>query len=158
LTLSLLESLTQLPAPTREAILAILTEEQAEQLQYDWSFYARPNQLLPPGNWLTWLLLAGRGFGKTRAAAEAVRALVCGPTPLAGTEYGQLPFRLRLARVFFLAETSLVSIGPPSFPTCSLTLVSFQPMRREVHHWQARSHGEKGQPSITILPVKTGAL
>jgi hypothetical protein len=28
------------------------------------------------GNWLTWLLLAGRGFGKTRAAAEAVRALV----------------------------------------------------------------------------------
>ena len=43
------------------------------------------------------------------------------------------------ARIMSIALTSLVSIGPPSFPTCSLTLVSFQPMRREVHHWQARS-------------------
>src|ERR1700730_12932492 len=87
MTLSVLEALTRLPVSEREAILASLSESEAEQLQYDWSFYARPNQLLPPGNWLTWLLLAGRGFGKTRAAAEAVRALVCGPTPLAGTEY-----------------------------------------------------------------------
>jgi hypothetical protein len=47
----------------REAILASLSESEAAQLQYDWSFYARPNQLLPAGNWLTWLLLAGRGFG-----------------------------------------------------------------------------------------------
>ena len=30
----------------------------------------------PPGNWRTWLLLAGRGFGKTRSGAEAVRAKV----------------------------------------------------------------------------------
>jgi phage terminase large subunit-like protein len=87
---SVLESLTSLPDEEQEAILASLTEDQAEQLKYDWSFYARPNQLLPPGNWLTWLLLAGRGFGKTRAAAEAVRALVCGPTPLVGTEYGHI--------------------------------------------------------------------
>jgi hypothetical protein len=36
------ESLTRLPASEREAILASLSEDQAEQLQYDWSFYARP--------------------------------------------------------------------------------------------------------------------
>jgi phage terminase large subunit-like protein len=42
-----------------EQILAGLSEAEAEQLQYDWAFYARPNQLLPPGEWLTWLLLAG---------------------------------------------------------------------------------------------------
>jgi hypothetical protein len=64
LTLSVLESLARLPVSEREAILASLSESEAEQLQYDWSFYARPNQLLPAGNWLTWLLLAGRGFGK----------------------------------------------------------------------------------------------
>jgi phage terminase large subunit-like protein len=86
MTLSVLESLARLPALEQEAILAGLSEDEAERLQYDWSFYARPSQLLPPGDWLTWLLLAGRGFGKTRAAAEAVRALVCGPTPLAATE------------------------------------------------------------------------
>jgi predicted phage terminase large subunit-like protein len=34
---------------------------------------ARPQQLAPDGNWRTWLVLAGRGFGKTRTAAEWVR-------------------------------------------------------------------------------------
>jgi hypothetical protein len=45
------------------------------------------------------LLLAGRGFGKTRAAAEAVRALVCGPTPLAGTEYAHIAKLVRVPEV-----------------------------------------------------------
>ncbi|HVS06047.1 MAG TPA: hypothetical protein VHK65_07750, partial [Candidatus Dormibacteraeota bacterium] len=31
------------------------------------------NQLPPPGDWRGWLLLAGRGFGKTRTGAEWVR-------------------------------------------------------------------------------------
>ena len=35
---------------------------------------ARPEQLTPSGKWKTWLLLAGRGFGKTRTAAEDVAA------------------------------------------------------------------------------------
>lgn len=38
-----------------------------------WQKIARPNQLLPKSNWSVWMILAGRGFGKTRAAAEAVR-------------------------------------------------------------------------------------
>lgn len=37
-----------------------------------WLNRARPAQLLPPGEWLVWLLLAGRGFGKTRTGAETV--------------------------------------------------------------------------------------
>jgi phage terminase large subunit-like protein len=48
----------------------------AEALEYDarlrWLEDARPEQLTPEGEWLTWLLLAGRGFGKTRTAAEDV--------------------------------------------------------------------------------------
>ena len=36
-----------------------------------WLAAARPNQLPPVSDWHTWLLLAGRGFGKTRAGAEA---------------------------------------------------------------------------------------
>jgi phage terminase large subunit-like protein len=56
---SVLESLARLPASEKEKILAGMSESEAEQLQYDWAFYARPNQLLPPGDWLTWLLLAG---------------------------------------------------------------------------------------------------
>jgi phage terminase large subunit-like protein len=38
-----------------------------------WEEIARPAQIPPPGDWNVWLILAGRGFGKTRSAAEAVR-------------------------------------------------------------------------------------
>jgi phage terminase large subunit-like protein len=41
-----------------------------------WRFWARPSQLIPPGDWIYWLILAGRGAGKTRAGAEAVREWV----------------------------------------------------------------------------------
>lgn len=39
----------------------------------DWRDIARPEQLPPPGQWLTWSFIAGRGAGKTRAAAEWVQ-------------------------------------------------------------------------------------
>lgn len=44
--------------------------------RYDWRRSARPEQLAPTGDWRTWLVLAGRGWGKTRTGAEWVRAQV----------------------------------------------------------------------------------
>ena len=41
--------------------------------RHNWKDIARPSQLAPPGDWNTWLIMAGRGFGKTRAGAEWVR-------------------------------------------------------------------------------------
>lgn len=38
----------------------------------DWLRLARPEQLPPAGTWRTWLLMAGRGFGKTRSGAETI--------------------------------------------------------------------------------------
>ncbi|MES2339320.1 MAG: terminase family protein [Pseudomonadota bacterium] len=39
-----------------------------------WRMVGRPEQLPPPGDdWLTWLILAGRGFGKTRSGAEILQ-------------------------------------------------------------------------------------
>ena len=38
-----------------------------------WPFWARDGQLPPEGDWRTWLVCAGRGFGKTRMGAEWVR-------------------------------------------------------------------------------------
>src|SRR5712692_708666 len=47
--------------------------ELADALENSWPAVARPNQLPPPGDWWQiWLLLAGRGFGKTRTLAEWV--------------------------------------------------------------------------------------
>lgn len=53
-----------------------LTPTQKVEHHYRWSFWARDNQLPPDDNWIVWLLLAGRGFGKTRTGAEWVRAEV----------------------------------------------------------------------------------
>jgi phage terminase large subunit-like protein len=47
----------------------------ADQLEHDWASIARPEQLPPDGKWSTWLILAGRGAGKTRTGAEWVRSL-----------------------------------------------------------------------------------
>lgn len=51
-----------------------MSKAEAERLLYDWRFWARPNQLAPAGDWRVWLILAGRGFGKTRTGAEWVKA------------------------------------------------------------------------------------
>jgi hypothetical protein len=48
-------------------VIQELTEAELEALEHDWEFWARPKQLPPPGDWLTWLLQTGRGFGKTRS-------------------------------------------------------------------------------------------
>lgn len=54
--------------------LRSLSDEDSKRLFYDWEFWRRDEQTPPPGDWITWLILAGRGFGKTRTAAEWVRA------------------------------------------------------------------------------------
>lgn len=56
--------------------LATLSEAEVYELRYHWPFWARPNQLAPPGNWRFWLTLAGRGWGKSRTGAEWIRDLV----------------------------------------------------------------------------------
>jgi phage terminase large subunit-like protein len=66
--------LASLPETLRSELIAALTPAQARALVYNWPFWARPNQLPPDGDWRVWLLLAGRGFGKTRTGAEMMRA------------------------------------------------------------------------------------
>ena len=56
-----------------DRFLADLQPGEAEELVHRWHLWARPSQLPPPGDWRVWLLMAGRGFGKTRAGAEWVR-------------------------------------------------------------------------------------
>jgi phage terminase large subunit-like protein len=58
-----------------DEFLATLGPGEAERLVHAWPLWARQAQLPPPGTWRVWLLMAGRGFGKTRAGAEWVRQL-----------------------------------------------------------------------------------
>ncbi len=74
---SLVERWRRLSSTERETLLATLRPQEAEVLLRDWrGLWARPQQLAPEGNWLVWLILAGRGFGKTRASGEWVREQV----------------------------------------------------------------------------------
>ena len=63
------ESLASLPDWERQAVLSELTATELQALEWDWRFWARPKQLPPAGNWLVWMLRAGRGFGKTRTGS-----------------------------------------------------------------------------------------
>lgn len=77
----------------KDLFINSLTAEELDALNYDWSFWARDEQL-PPDEWINgnkyiWNLRCGRGWGKTRTAGqtfiEAVKAgykrlSLCGAT------------------------------------------------------------------------------
>jgi len=77
-----------------------------------WRRQGRPEQLVPEGDWLVWLVLAGRGWGKTRCGAEAVKAWALhGPDrrfALVGQTFAD-------ARdVMLEGESGLLNLLPPS--------------------------------------------
>lgn len=63
----------ELPLQLRSQILATLSDPELAALKYDWEFWSRPEQRIPAGDWITWLIKAGRGFGKTRTGSETTR-------------------------------------------------------------------------------------
>ncbi len=58
------------------AVVKGFSDAEIEALLYHWPNWARPEQLMPPGDWRTWILLGGRGSGKTRPGAEAIRQIM----------------------------------------------------------------------------------
>jgi phage terminase large subunit-like protein len=58
--------LAELPKEARTDFIARLSPEEAALLPYFWEFWARPEQLLPAGDWVYWLPLGGRGWRRDR--------------------------------------------------------------------------------------------
>lgn len=67
---SLAQRIAALPAEVKAAAMADLSDGDLAALEHDWRFWARPEQLAPEDEWWLWVVLAGRGFGKTRTGAE----------------------------------------------------------------------------------------
>lgn len=61
-----------------------------EAAETEWLFQARDAQLPPYGDWRTWLIMGGRGSGKTRAGAEWTSGMALGLPPFARTASGQI--------------------------------------------------------------------
>ena len=83
-------ALSVLPADQRHHALSSLDPDTLIRFAYDWMIWARDDQLppvsLPDGKpWATWLILGGRGSGKTRSGAEWVRARALGLPSLTDT-------------------------------------------------------------------------
>lgn len=104
-------SIALLPVEKRWEAINSLSEREALDVLFDWSFWARLNQLPPSGDWLVWLLMAGRGFGKTRSGAEFIRAEV---------EAGRARYISLVAKtpadardVMVEGESGLLAVSPP---------------------------------------------
>ena len=108
---SFMEKISLLSPEEKAAVLADL---DPEVLLWDWHSWARPEQQSPEGDWNIWIYLAGRGAGKTRAAAEWVRE------EAKYTNTGQRRFAL-VARtaadvrdVIVEGESGIMNVTPPS--------------------------------------------
>ena len=107
---SLVESLGSLDTSEQAAILRDLSDGEFADLFYDWPEWARPDQVAPSGDWITWLILAGRGWGKTRCGAEWVRQRVAAGAKRIAL-IGETAADVR--DVMIEGESGLLAISPP---------------------------------------------
>jgi phage terminase large subunit-like protein len=105
--------------------LNALSSHDLQALPWLFEFWALKHQMAPEGNWRTWVVMGGRGAGKTRAGAEWVRSIVEGDMPM---DQG------RAKRVALVGETfdqvrDIMVFGDSGIIACS------PPDRRP--HWNA---------------------
>ena len=80
-------------------------------MRQDWRFWARPEQVAPEGDWNFWLLLAGRGFGKTRSGAEWIAKRVDEGKARNLILVGATPADAR--DIMIEGRSGLLCVGPP---------------------------------------------
>ncbi|MEY4268939.1 MAG: hypothetical protein RLZZ58_155 [Pseudomonadota bacterium] len=79
--------------------------------EYDWPFWRRPSQAAPEGAWQLWLIMAGRGYGKTRAGAEWVRSLAEADPSVRIALVAANPAEAR--SIMVEGDSGLLAIAPP---------------------------------------------
>lgn len=88
-----------------------LSDEDWLALAYEWSWWARPKQMIPDPFPYIWMLQTGRGFGKTRTCSETVREVV--NLGLARRIGVLAPTRAVARDVVVEGESGLLNISPP---------------------------------------------
>lgn len=101
----------------RDDFLDALSDGELMALPYLFEFWALPHQLPPSGDWRTWVIMGGRGAGKTRAGAEWVRAEVEGARPMDAGRckrialVGETIDQVREVMIF--GESGILACSPP---------------------------------------------
>lgn len=106
------------------AYLSGLSDDEYQQVNWFYALHGRDKQLPPPGEWFCWLLLAGRGFGKTRSGSEWVKERVMNGAKQIGI-IGQTKGDVRDTMVE-LGESSIIKTADPWF------MPEYQPSKRRV--------------------------
>lgn len=100
-----------------DAFLAGLSDNALASLPWIFEFWALPHQLPPRGDWKSWVIMGGRGAGKTRAGAEWVRRKVEGATPQARGECSRVALigeTFDQAReVMVMGDSGILACSPP---------------------------------------------
>jgi phage terminase large subunit-like protein len=94
----------------QRAFLSSLSDTELQALPYLFAFWAMPHQLPPQGDWRTWVILGGRGAGKTRAGAEWVRRMVASGArriAVVGETYHQA------REVMVFGDSGIMAVCPP---------------------------------------------
>lgn len=94
----------------REVLLA-QNENHPDPERYYWQKKARASQQIPEGDWYAWLILAGRGFGKTRTGAETIREWVKSGQAKRIALIGATEDEVR--QVMIEGESGLLAVHPP---------------------------------------------
>ena len=105
------DELVALSADGRVAKLNRKSNGWCEAYEANWANWVRADQKVPPGDWTIWLLLAGRGFGKTRVGAEWVRAVALGRPGARIALVAETPAEAR--SVMVEGASGLLNIGLP---------------------------------------------
>jgi len=122
---SLAAQLAEWPKAKRDEYLDALSDTDRTALLCSWDFWSRSDQQEPDGNWFVWLLLVGRGGGKTRVLTESLVNWV----------------RQGYTRLFACAKSKadvrdvLVETGPSAIlnlPSTRGMNISYEPSKRRV--------------------------
>ena len=124
---SLAEFMATLDESVIEELLRDMTPEQRHAAMYDWTIWRRPKQRTPAGDWRVWLILAGRGFGKTRTGAEFVREQVESGRASRIALVGATAADVRDTMIE--GASGLLSVFPPD------RRPSYEPSKRRVTFW-----------------------
>lgn len=109
--------LASAPPEVVDDFLRGLSDGALLALPWLFEFWALPHQLPPEGAWKTWVIMGGRGAGKTRAGAEWVRAEVEGAGPADPGRsrrialVGETLDQVREVMVF--GESGIITCSPP---------------------------------------------
>jgi phage terminase large subunit-like protein len=109
--LDIIAYLLRLPPHLRRDALESLSQLEREALDCTWPGWAHEGQLAPPGDWASWVLKAGRGYGKTLAGAQWITSLVALGEPIRIALVGASLEDVR--RVMIEGNSGLLEVADP---------------------------------------------